>query len=56
MEQRKIDIMIVDINMPQMSGLELYDIIRERWPYCKIIFLTGYADFDYVYKVHKHAR
>lgn len=42
--------------MPQMSGLELYDIVRERWPFCKVIFLTGYSDFDYVYKVHKHAK
>ena len=55
-EERKIDIVITDINMPKMSGLELYDVIREQWPYCKMIFLTGYADFDYVYKVHKHAR
>jgi len=56
LEQRKIDVIIMDINMPQMSGLELYDIVRERWPFCKIIFLTGYSDFDYVYKVHKHAK
>ncbi len=56
MEQRKIDIALMDINMPQMSGLEFYDIVRERWPHCKVIFLTGYSDFDYIYKVHKHAR
>lgn len=56
MEQRKIDIAIMDINMPQMSGLELYDVVRERWPHCKVIFLTGYSDFDYIYKVHKHAK
>lgn len=56
LEERKIDLAIMDINMPQMSGLELYDVILERWPHCKMIFLTGYADFDYVYKVSKHAR
>lgn len=56
MEQRKIDIAVMDINMPQMSGLELYDIVRERWPHCKVIFLTGYSDFDYIYKVHKYAK
>ena len=56
LEKRKIDIVIIYINMPQMSGLELYDIVRERWPFCKVIFLTGYSDFDYVYKVHKHAK
>ena len=55
-KEKKIDIAIMDINMPKMSGLELYDIIRENWPHCKMIFLTGYADFDYVYKVYKHAK
>lgn len=56
LEERKIDIVLMDICMPQMSGMELYDVIREKWPHSKMIFLTGYLEFDYVYKVHKHAR
>ena len=56
LEERKIDIVLMDICMPQMSGLDLYDIIREKWPHSKMIFLTGHLEFDYVYKVHKHAR
>lgn len=56
LESRKIDIVLTDIQMPQLNGLELLEIIRERWPQCKVIFLTGYSEFDYVYKVHQHAR
>ncbi len=56
LEERKIDIVLTDIKMPKMSGIELFDVIQERWPHCKVIFLTGYSEFDYVYKVHKHAR
>ncbi len=56
LEQRKIDILVMDIRMPQMSGLELYDVIRVRWPHSKMIFLTGHLEFEYVYKVHAHAR
>lgn len=56
LESRKIDIVLTDIQMPQMTGIELMALIQERWPYCKIIFLTGYSEFDYVYKVHQHAR
>lgn len=56
LETERIDITVMDINMPQMTGLELYDVVREKWPQCKVVFLTGYSEFDYVYKVHKHAR
>ena len=56
LETERVDITIMDINMPQMTGLELYSIVRQKWPQCKVIFLTGYSEFDYVYQVHKHAK
>ena len=56
LEKKKVDIVLTDIQMPKMTGIQLMEVILERWPYCKIIFLTGFSDFDYVYKVHKHAR
>ncbi|MCD9022501.1 response regulator [Cohnella silvisoli] len=51
MTRSKIDIVLTDIRMPEMSGLELFDQVRERWPRCKVIFLTGYNDFGYVQEV-----
>lgn len=56
METERVDIAVMDINMPQVTGLELYGIVRKKWPQCKVVFLTGYSEFDYVYKVHKHAK
>jgi two-component system response regulator YesN len=50
-EQNKIDIVLTDIRMPAMSGLELFDRIRTYYPRCKVIFLTGYSDFQYVQEV-----
>lgn len=47
LEKIKIDILLSDIRMPGMSGLELADKLKERWPRCKVIFLTGFKDFEY---------
>lgn len=45
----RISVVISDIRMPKISGLELYDRIKERWPDCRVIFLSGFQEFDYVY-------
>lgn len=50
MKRTRIDIVLSDIRMPGMDGLELMERIVREWPHCKIIFLTGYEDFDCVYK------
>ncbi|TLS53185.1 response regulator [Paenibacillus antri] len=44
----KIDIVLTDIEMPGISGLDLNAEIVRHWPHCKVVFLTGYNDFDYV--------
>lgn len=41
------DLMITDINMPEMTGLELIERANELNPGMKIIVLTGYDRFDY---------
>ncbi|NLK69054.1 MAG: response regulator [Clostridiaceae bacterium] len=49
LKKTRIDIVLTDIRMPGMSGLQLMEHIQNRWPKCKVIFLTGYNEFDYVY-------
>lgn len=49
-EKTKIDIVISDIRMPGVDGLELARLIHNEWPECKIIFLTGYRDFEYAHE------
>ncbi|MFC3801427.1 response regulator [Cohnella sp. GCM10012308] len=47
LQRMRIDIVISDIRMPGVTGIELQDRIVRSWPRCKVIFLTGYNDFDY---------
>ena len=44
------DLMIVDIRMPGMSGLELIETLRQDGGQQHVLILSGYADFDYAKK------
>lgn len=46
-EQMMPDILITDIKMPFMNGLELSKIVRQRMPDIKIIILSGHDEFEY---------
>jgi two-component system response regulator YesN len=47
LHQFSIDIVITDIYMPGMSGIQLIAEIRKRWRKTKCILLSGYSDFMY---------
>jgi len=55
LSRSRIDVVLTDIRMPGIDGLQLMDRILEAWPHCRIIFLTGYDEFDYVYRAIRHA-
>lgn len=44
-EQAQPTIVLLDIRLPRVSGIELARHLRQRWPDLKILVLTGY-DFD----------
>ncbi len=47
------DVLITDIKMPFMDGLQLSKIVRERMPWVKIIILSGHDEFDYAQEAIK---
>lgn len=48
LDQHPIDILVSDVNMPYMSGLELAKFALQRKPNIRIIFVSGFQEFSYV--------
>lgn len=43
----KVNIILVDLNMPIMNGLTVMKHIREQLPECRIVIITGHDEFTY---------
>ena len=48
------DVVLTDIKMPGMDGLSLFNHIKANWPRCKTVFLTGYPNFEDMYRIIRH--
>ena len=44
---KRVDLLITDISMPRMNGLELTRHVRNTYPHTRCIILTSYSDFSY---------
>jgi two-component system response regulator YesN len=42
------DIVMADVRMPRMDGIEMSFKLREKFPHCAIIFMSGYCDKEYL--------
>lgn len=48
------EVVITDIRMPKMDGLELIKQIKSEFPAIKVIILSGYEDFNYAQNAIRH--
>ncbi|MFD0673009.1 response regulator [Cohnella sp. GCM10027633] len=53
-EQLKPDVLLTDIRMPRMDGIQLQKIARERFPELLSVVISGYEDFTYVRQSMRH--
>ncbi|MCD4757621.1 MAG: response regulator [Arcobacteraceae bacterium] len=51
---KSYDIVLLDIMMPQMNGLDALEKIMDKNPEQKVIMMTAYSTLDKVLKSHKH--
>jgi len=50
----KVDLLIADINMPGLTGLELLSTLRERGHETLVVIISGYTQFEYAQKAMHH--
>jgi len=41
-DTRRIDVLLVDVVMPQRPGPDIAVWVCQRWPDCQVIFMSGY--------------
>lgn len=46
-QKENVDIIVTDVSMPLMDGLELLKNVRSTDPVARFIILTGYSEFEY---------
>lgn len=51
MKDKQVDILITDINMPEMSGIELTRLVKETKPEVKILVLSMYDDREIIHDI-----
>ena len=47
LEKEQVDLLILDIKMPFVSGIEVAKYVHENMPAIQMILLSAYADFEY---------
>ena len=52
--QLKPDILIADVNMPELNGIELIERLQQTLPNLYTIIISGYQDFNYAYQAIKY--
>ena len=54
LDREHIDLILTDICMPRMDGLELIRILRNQGSSAEIIVMSGYNDFNYAQKAIRY--
>ena len=46
MEQEPADVILLDIRMPGLNGMDVLKTIKKRWPDSEVVVITGYPTID----------
>ncbi|MFC1695929.1 response regulator [Pseudomonadota bacterium] len=46
MEQHPFDVVLLDLRMPGQDGMNVLKTIKQRWPECEVVVITGYPTIE----------
>lgn len=46
MEQHPFDVVLLDLRMPDLDGMDVLKTIKNRWPECEVVVITGYPTIE----------
>jgi two-component system NtrC family response regulator len=46
MEAGSFDVVLLDLQLPLMGGMDFFEELRRRWPSTEVIILTGFGDME----------
>jgi len=46
MEEQAFDVILLDLRMPNLDGMEVLKTIKKRWPDCEVVVITGYPTIE----------
>jgi DNA-binding NtrC family response regulator len=46
MEQHPFDVILLDLRMPDLDGMDVLKIIKDRWPDSEVVIITGYPSIE----------
>jgi DNA-binding NtrC family response regulator len=53
LEQEEFDLVLTDLKMPNMDGIEVLSNIKNRWPKTDVVIVTGYQTVETAVKAIK---
>jgi DNA-binding NtrC family response regulator len=54
MQKEDIDLMLLDVNLPGISGLEVLRILKENYPYIEVIVVSAVKELDAAIEAMRH--
>jgi DNA-binding NtrC family response regulator len=47
LEEQAIDVIVMDVSMPEIDGLQCLKKVKDKWPLVEVVILTGHASVKY---------